>query len=360
MAQPGAPFFVPGTSSYRLPMVPLISNDEYFLSNWSSGHNPTQPRRSPRSRRSFDSRRRRPYTMAPAGGRGARPAPRRRGHRQGVCRHEGRPRAARSRRRHDQERHDHRGGRLHHHQGPDLLTIDEETGNAPDPRRRHVVRPGGGAQPGGRAAADAEVRRVAGRLRQPRHQGRLPGQRRGLLRLGLRRGAGARLAHPRRLQELRRIFTDPLVRDPFIRVFIWTFVFAAPPSSSPSPSACSWRSRSTEALRCSGFTGPALIPFAIPAFLSSCLGRDAQRRLRAINNCFRDHFPGSSTRPGPRISSPRQPLAGVPLLVPGLHGRAPGDPGGSHRGRARGRRERRARCSGRSPCRCCWSRSLRC
>ena len=69
-------------------------------------------------------------------------------------------------------------------------------------------------------AADRHVHERRDRRRLPRQRPRLvcdhrPGE---TLEQGWRVGVG--------FDNFKKIFTDPLVRDPFISVFLWTFVYA--------------------------------------------------------------------------------------------------------------------------------------
>ena len=260
--------------------------------------------------------------------------------------------AARPGRRHDRERHDHRGRRLRDGEGPGPAHDRRGDGQAPRPDRRHVVRPGGGAQPGGRAAADAEVRRVAGRLRQPRDtkavyadngEGSYVSASGEALEPGWRTHVG--------LKNFKTIFTDPLVRDPFVRVFIWTFVYAglsvfltfalglflAITLNKPEIRL----QRLQRAL--------LVIPFAIPAYLSVLVwGGLLNDDFGGDQQPARDPHP-VALRPdlGQGLVRPRQPLARLPLLLPRLHRGAAGDPGRSSPRRRASTARRRARCSGR-------------
>ena len=148
------------------------------------------------------------------------------------------------------------------------------------------------------------------------------------------------------------VLTDPLVRDPFMRVFVWTFAFAsltvlfsfalglflAIALDKPglrfqrSTDRCSSsRTRSPASSRCS--SGPGL--------LNDDFG--------VVNNVFDLDVPWLFDPNWAKVSvHPRQHLAHLPLLLPRLDGRAPVDPGRADRGGAGRRRRRRGRSSARS------------
>ena len=90
---------------------------------------------------------------------------------------------------------------------------------------------GGRRSPGGPrgradAPADAPLRPGDGRVHADQGRGGLQGQRRGLV----RSAAGEELEPGWRTRvgfaNFTSIVTDPLIREPFLRVFVWTFVFA--------------------------------------------------------------------------------------------------------------------------------------
>ena len=101
------------------------------------------------------------------------------------------------------------------------------------------------------------------------------------------------------------VLTDPLVRDPFVRVFVWTFVFAiADRARRRSRSGSSSRSRSTSRAALPAlYRSLLVIPYAIPGFLSLLVwAGPPERRLRRRQQ-----------RP-----APRHPLALRPELGEGL------------------------------------------
>ena len=120
-----------------------------------------------------------------------------------------------------------------------------------------------------------------------------------------RRGARAGLAHQRRLRTTSSsVFNDPLVRDPFLRVFVWTFVFA-PLCRAPHVrrSASSSRSRSTSRAPLPAHPPVApLIPVRDPGVpLAARLARAPERRLRRRQQAScTSTSRGSSTRSGRR------------------------------------------------------------
>ena len=307
------------------------------------------------------------YTMAPARqGRRARPAARRRGTGKAYAGTKDGLDAARSGRRHDRERHDHRGGGLHDRQGPGPAHDRRGDGQAPRPDRRHVVRPGGGAQPGGRAAADAEVRR---------------GERDVFVNLDTKdvygdNGEGSYvsasgevlepgLAHPRRLQELQTPSSPTRScatrssgsssghsSTPALSVFL-TFslgLFLAIMLNKPD--------LRLQRLQRAAARDPVRDP-RVP--LGPRLGRAAQRRLRRRSTtCSGSHVPWLFDPTWARsLVHPRQPLARrSPTSSSSARAPCRRFPRSSPRLRASTAR-RRARCSGRSRCRCSSSRPLR-
>ena len=138
------------------------------------------------------------------------------------------------------------------------------------------------------------------------------------------------------------ILTDPLVREPFLRVFAWTFAYAflsvliqfaiglflAITLNKPDLKL----SRLQRAL--------LVLPFAVPAFLAVLVWRGPpERRVRRRQPGARDEHP-VALRPdlGEGVVHPRERLARLPVLVPRLHRGAAGGPGGADRGGPRRRR----------------------
>ena len=136
--------------------------------------------------------------------------------------------AAAAREREDRRARDHLCDGLHDRHGQRAVRARQDAADLHRPGRHDR-----GGDPSaddldrGRAAADAPLRREARRLRP--HLGRrgLPRQRQGRVR-PRRRGARAGLEDGRRHSRTSRAsINDPLVQQPFLRVLIWTIVFAA-------------------------------------------------------------------------------------------------------------------------------------
>ena len=126
-----------------------------------------------------------------------------------------------------------------------------------------------------------------------RDRRRLQRQRARLVRDPDRRDARAGLARGRRLRQLQAIFNDPLVRDPFLSVFLWTFVYAGVSvlltfalglflAVTLNKSGLRLR-RTQRAL--------LVIPYAIRPSSGARLGRHAQRRLRRHQQHLGIHVP---------------------------------------------------------------------
>ena len=165
------------------------------------------------------------------------------------------------------------------------------------------------------------------------------------------------------LANFKDVFTDPLIRDPFVSTFAWTFSYAllsvlltfsrgalhrdrAEPRRAPLPA------------RPAVDPDPALRDPRVP--VAARLARSAERRLRR-----REQHPALrralALRPvlGPRVVPARQLLARDPVHVPHLHrARSRRSPVSSPRRRA-STAPRDSRCSGRSPCPCSSSPSRR-
>ena len=224
-----------------------------------------------------------------------------------------------------------------------------------------------GRRPGGRAAADAALRREARRLRAHQRRRRLPGQR------------PAARSSPRAKEELRARLED-LHRLPQLR------------EDSSTTRCTARRSSASSSGRSSSRRSTVLLSFALGLFLAitldkhglrfqrclplgdhhpvrdpglpraARLGRPAERRLRRREQHLRTsgHVPWLFDANWARVSvHPRQRLADDAVLLPRLARRAAVDPGGADRGGAGRRRRRLGRSSGASRCRCCSSRSRR-
>ncbi len=166
----------------------------------------------------------------------------------------------------------------------------------------------------------------------------------------------------RRLRQLRRGSSpthDPRVlpADPGVELRLR----ARLPWSSPSRSACWWRSRSTTA-----DAGPRLyrsllvLPYAMPAFAMLLVWRDMfNTDFGLINQCSARHQlvrqPGQLGSRDPAV----QLWLGYPYMFLVMHRCAPGHPAELRR-RPGSTAPRRCRPSGPSPCRCCWSPWPRC
>ena len=255
-------FLVPGTVFLiGFQVIPILSNVNIGFTNWSTGHNLTQSE----AIAAIEENSLTPppngatYTSTPGDeGRRADAPARRRVDRQGL-RRLGRTAWCRSPPTHDRERHRHRrAGATRSSRAAELLTLDQAARGAPDPDHGQRVHPPRRPQPGGRAAAHSALRPRQGRVREHRDRRRLQRQRRGLVRLRIRRGARARLAHVRRLQEL-QARSSP-TRSSATRSSASSSGRSstrASPSSSPSPSGSSWRSFSTSrSCGCSGCSAP--------------------------------------------------------------------------------------------------------
>ena len=163
----------------------------------------------------------------------------------------------------------------------------------------------------------------------------------------------------------RTIFTDPLIRDPFVsRLRLDVRLRLARPCSSPSRRALPRdRARTSDGLRFQRiYRSLLIIPYAIPAFLSLLVWRGL------LNDDFGVDQHASLGLDIPWLFDPFWAKVScllvnsgwLPVLLPRLHRRAPGDPRRADRGGARRRRAARSRCSARSRCRCCSSPSRRC
>ena len=275
-----AKFLIPGTIFLiGFQMIPIIFTINVAFSNYSTGHiltksqaieaikiNSLQP---PENGRQFD--------IAPAQRliREARPAPARRGKRQGVRRHDQGPHAAlcratsrsattgRSRRRRV-TRWSRAPSCSPRPAAPDVQRADD--------RRR--VDPAAGHRSGGRAAADAALRPGERTSSSGSPTARCSTTTAGLVRR--RQGAGAEELEPGwkthvGFRNFTRIIHDPLVRKPFLSIFAWTFVFAA----SLRPLLLRGRAVPRDRARQAGDAlpealplDPGRIPYAIPGFLS--------------------------------------------------------------------------------------------
>ena len=141
----------------------------------------------------------------------------------------------------------------------------------------------------------------------------------------------------------RDIFRNPLVRDPFLSTFVWTFAYALLSvvltffaRAVPRDRAQRRRAALPRLHR-----SILILPYAIPAFLSLLVWRGLLNETSGSSTAILAGATcrGSSTRSGQGLLPARQPLARDPLHVPRLHGCAAVDPRGDDRGRARRRRE---------------------
>ena len=147
------------------------------------------------------------------------------------------------------------------------------------------------------------------------------------------------------------VVNDPLVREPFVRVFVWTLVFAPSASSSRSRSGSSSRSRSTSRASASAAATArcSSIPYAVPGFLSLLVWAGLLNDdFGVVNNLLHTSIPWLFDPTWAKVSViARQRLAHVPVLLPRLDGRAAVDPRRADRGGARRRRRRAGRSSAR-------------
>ena len=146
-------------------------------------------------------------------------------------------------------------------------------------------------------------------------------------------------------ENFEEIFTNPLIRDPFLSTFAWTFVYAGLSVLLTFFAGLFIAiALNHEALRFQRVQRSILIlPYAIPAFLSILVWRGLLNDdFGVVNNILPRRHP-VAVRPvlGQGLVPARQLLARDPLHVPRLHGRAPVDPRRAHRGGA-GRRRVRA------------------
>ena len=139
------------------------------------------------------------------------------------------------------------------------------------------------------------------------------------------------------------VLTNPLYRDPFVRVFLWTFVYAALSvflSFALGLFLAIVLNKPTLKLRRIQ-RALLVLPFAIPAFLCVLVWRGLlERRVRGDQPDVRAGHPlALRCDVGEGLLHPRERLARVPVLLPRQHRRAAGDPRGAAGGCAGRRRE---------------------
>ena len=183
-----------------------------------------------------------------------------------------------------------------------------------------------------------------------------------------RHAAADRLVRHRRVRQLR----DALHRSRPRRsrcciVTVWTFVFAILSVVIPFGARAALRAHLQRPARCAAarfLRTLFILPYAFPAFMSALLFRGMfNAEFGVINDLFffgAEHQLARRSVARPRRGPVGEPVAELPVLVPGVHRRAAGDPGRRRSRRRRSTAPAGSGSSGRSSCRCCSSRPRRC
>ena len=164
-------------------------------------------------------------------------------------------------------------------------------------------------------------------------------------------------------EQFSKIVTDPLYPRPFLRVLLWTFVFAT--STVIFSFALGLFLAITlenEASVQRVYRSLLIIPFAVPAFLTMLVWAGLLNHDFGVVNKIlpAEHRLALRSVVGEGLGDPRQRLADVPVLLPRLAGRAAVDPGRARRGGEGGRRRRLAGLPADHPAAAAHRRSRRC
>ena len=139
----------------------------------------------------------------------------------------------------------------------------------------------------------------------------------------------------------KRIFNDPLVRDPFLSVFLWTFVYAGVSVLLTFALGLFLAVTLNKSAFACGTQQPGH-PLRDPAFLAVLVWGGQCSTTTSASSTTSHPRPASLLRWCPGVLHPRQLLARLPVLLPHLHGCPAGDSRRAQRGRARRRCERAA------------------
>ena len=180
--------------------------------------------------------------------------------------------------------------------GAELFSLDKQLSafDSPDDRRRRDE--GAGRPQRCRAPSDAPVRRRARPLRADQRRRRLQRQRQGLVRRREQHEGRARagLEGVHGLSNFHKLTSNPLYRDPFVRVFIWTLVYATlTVFLSFAIGLFLAITLDKKGLRFQRlYRSVLVIPYAMPGFLSLLVwGGLLNDEFGVVNKLFHTHIP---------------------------------------------------------------------